>query len=166
MALAGFLAPSLRPYWAQYTAAGNYLPLLDASLDPVGRFIMQTALLLLVVVAVDRFTNGWTRKRELFSVLVILLGMILAGARSVETLPVWLLSGLLTGVLLLLAYIFVLRFNLALVPLAVSVMILLGEVKQGMAQPIPAALPGAAIAIVLTVLFAFYWQRKLAQGQA
>jgi hypothetical protein len=161
LALTSFLAPSLQPQWARYDAAGNYLPLLDASLDPVGRFIMQTALLLLVVVAVDRFTNGWTRKRELFSALVILLGMILAGARSVETLPVWLLSGLLTGVLLLLAYIFVLRFNLTLVPLAVSVMILLGEVKQGIAQPIPAALPGAIIAIVLTALFALYWQKKL-----
>lgn len=163
IALAGFLAPSLQPYWARYDAAGNYLPLLDASLDPVGRFIMQTALLLLVVVTVDRFTNGWTRRRELFSALVILLGMILAGARSVETLPVWLLSGLLMGVLLLLAYVFVLRFNLTLVPLAVSVMILLGEVKQGIAQPIPAALPGALIAIVSTALFALYWQKKLAQ---
>jgi hypothetical protein len=136
---------------------------LDASLDPVGRLIMQTALLLLVFVAVDRFTNGWTRKRELFSALLILLGMILAGARSVETLPVWILSGLLMGVLLLLAYIFVLRFNLTLVPLAVSVMILLGEVKQGVVQPIPAALPGAIIAIVLTTLFALYWLKKLAR---
>ncbi len=161
LALAGFLAPPLQPHWAQYSSAGNYLPLLDASLDPVGRFIMQTALLLLVVVAVDRFTGGWTRRKELFSALIILLGMILAGARSVETLPIWLMSGPLMGVLLLLAYIFVLRFNLTLVPLAVSVLILLGEVKQGIAQPIPAALPGAIIAIVLTVLLAFFWHKKL-----
>jgi hypothetical protein len=166
LALAGFLAPSLQPHWAQYHSAGNYLPLLDASLDPVGRLIMQTAPLLLVVVAVDRFTNGWSRKKAPFSALFILLGLILAGAKSVETLPFWLLSGLAMGVLLLLAYVFVLRFNLALVPLAVSVMILLGEVKQGIAQPIPAALPGAAVAIVLTVLFAFYWHKKLAQEQA
>jgi hypothetical protein len=165
LALAGFLAPSLQPQWAQYNSAGNYLPLLDASLDPVGRLIMQTALLLLVVVAVDRFTNGWSQKRVQLSALVILLGLILAGAKSVETIPVWLLSGLLMGVLMLLAYVFVLRFNLTLVPLAVSVMILLGELKQGIAQPIPAALPGAVVAIVLTALLAFYWQRKLAQAR-
>ncbi|MCI0697231.1 CPBP family intramembrane metalloprotease [candidate division KSB1 bacterium] len=162
LALAGFLAPSVQPQWARYDAAGNFLSLLDASLDPVGRFVMQTALLLLVIVAVDRFTNGWSRKKVLFSALVILLGMIMAGARSVETIPVWLLSGLLTGGLLLLAYIFVLRLNLALIPLAVSVMILLGEVKQGIAQPIPAARSGAIIAIVLTALFALYWLKKLA----
>ncbi|MGH7598130.1 MAG: CPBP family intramembrane glutamic endopeptidase [bacterium] len=165
LALADFLTPSLQPQWARYDAAGNYIPLLDAGLDPIGRFIMQTALLLLVVAAVDRFTNGWTRKRWLFSGLVILLGIILAGAKSVEALPVWLMSGLLMGVFMLSAYIFVLRFNLTLVPFAVGVMILLGEVKQGIAQPIPAALPGAIIAIVLTALFALFWQKKLAREQ-
>jgi hypothetical protein len=158
-----FFAPSLKPSWARYDAAGTYLPLLEASLDPIGRLIVQTALLLLVFAAVDRFTNGWTRKRVLFSALVILLGLFLAGARSVETLPFWSLSGLVMGALLLLAYIFVLRFDLALVPLAVGAVIILSELKQGIAPPIPAALPGAIIAVVLTALLAFYWLKKLAQ---
>ncbi len=166
LAAATFLAPSLKPSWAQYGAAGTFLPLLEASLDPLGRFIMQTALLLLVFTAVDRFTNGWTRKQVLFSALVVLLGVIFAGARSVETLPFWLVSGLATGVVLLLAYIFVLRFNLALVPAAVATMIILSELKQGMAQPVPAAFPGAIIAIILTALLAFYWLKKLATEPA
>jgi hypothetical protein len=106
---------------------------------------------------VDRFTNGWTKKQALFSALLILLGLVITGARSVETLPLWLLSGVLAGMVLLVAYVFVLRFNLALVPLAAAVVTVLSELKQGIDQPVPAALPGAIIAIILTGLFAFYW---------
>ncbi|MDZ7292926.1 MAG: CPBP family intramembrane metalloprotease [candidate division KSB1 bacterium] len=158
-----FFAPSLQPHWVKYGAAGNYWPLVEAALDPPGRLILQTTLLLLVFAAVDQFTAGWSRKRVLFSILVILLGLVFTGSRSVETLPFWLISGLLTGVVLLLAHVFVLRNNLALVPVAVSAMIVLSEVKQGLAQPVPAALPGAMIGIILTVLFAVYWHKKLAR---
>jgi hypothetical protein len=91
------------------------------------------------------------------------LGLIITGARSVETLPFWLLSGLLAGIFLLAAYVFVLRFNLALVPLAVALVTILNELKQGIAQPFPAALPGALIAIILSGLFAFYWFKRLQQ---
>jgi membrane protease YdiL (CAAX protease family) len=161
LALSTFLAPSLKPLWAKYDAAGTYLPLLEASLDPIAGYIFQTTLLLFIFAAVDRFTTGWSKKKALFSILVVLLGLVITGARSVETLPFWLLSGLLMGVVLLAAYIFILRFHLALVPLALGVVTVLTQLKQGIYQPIPAALPGAITAIILTGLFAFYWLKKL-----
>jgi membrane protease YdiL (CAAX protease family) len=162
LALIGFLAPSLRPLWGSYGAAGTYLPLLEVGLDPVGGFIMQTTLLLFIFAAVDHSTNSWSQRKALFSALFIVLGLIFAGARSVETIPFWLASGLVMGVILLGAYLFVFRFHLALVPLAMGVMTVLGVLKQGIYQSIPAALPGALIAIALIGLFAFYWFKKLA----
>jgi hypothetical protein len=94
------------------------------------------------------------------------VGLIIAGARSVETLPFWLLSGLAMGFILLLAYIFVLRFHLALVPLAAGVITILAALKQGIYQAVPAALPGVLIAMVLIDIVAFYWFKQLAQEKA
>jgi len=160
-ALSVFLMPANKPAWAQYAAAGTYVPLLEASLGPISGYLMQTTLLLLIFTAVDRFTNGWNRRQILFSVLLVLFGLILSGSRSVETIPSWLLSGLFMGAVLLAAYLLVFRFYPALVPLAFGVATILAQLKQGMVQPIPAALPGALIAIALTGLLAFYWFKQL-----
>ncbi len=165
-ALTVYFAPSLKPTWAAYDAAGTFLPLLETALDPLSQFLTQSTILLLVFTAMDRFTLGWTKRKVLFSVLLILVGLMMTGARSVETLPFWLLSGLAMGIILLLAYLFVLRFHLALVPLAAGAITVLAALKQGMYQAVPAALPGALIAAVLIGLVAFYWFKQLAQEQA
>jgi len=165
-ALSVFLTPSHKPLWASYDAAGTYVPMIAASLGPLNGYIMQTTLLLLIFTAVDRFTNGWSRRQALFSVLLVLFGLILTGSRSVETIPSWLLSGLFMGAVLLAAYLFVFRFYPGLVPLAFGVTTILTQLKQGMVQPIPAALPGALIAVAFTGLLAFYWFKQLAREQS
>jgi len=163
LTLTAYLAPSLKPVWANYDAAGTFLPLLETSLDPLGQYIFRTTLLLLIFAAADRLTNGWSKRKALFSGLFILLGLILAGSRSVEALPQWLLSGVLTGIVLLLAYIFVFRFSLALVPIAVGMIAMMSQLPPAIDRSIPLALPGAIIAIILTGVLAFYWHQQLAR---
>jgi membrane protease YdiL (CAAX protease family) len=165
-ALTVYFAPSLKPTWAAYDAAGTLLPFLEIALDPLSQFLTQGTMLLLVFTAMDRFTLGWTKRQALFSALLILVGLLMAGARSVETVPFWLLSGLAMGLILLLAYIFVLRFHLALVPLAAGAITVLAALKQGLYQAVPAALPGALIATVLISFVAFYWFKQLSQEQS
>jgi hypothetical protein len=71
---------------------------------------------------------------------------------------------LIAGAILLAAYVFVLRFNLALTPIAIGMITILGTLKQGLYQALPSAMPGALLASVLIGLFAFYWFTKLAQA--
>ncbi|MDZ7359735.1 MAG: CPBP family glutamic-type intramembrane protease [candidate division KSB1 bacterium] len=166
MALTVYFAPSLKPVWAAYDAAGTFVPLLKTALEPLSQFLTQGTILLLVFTAMDRFTLSWTKRKAWFSALLMLVGLIVAGARSVETLPFWLLSGVAMGLILLLAYVFVLRFHLALVPLAAGVITVLAALKQGIYQAVPAALPGALIATVLIGVVAFYWFKQLAREKA
>jgi hypothetical protein len=164
MAGTALLIPSRQPLWAPYADAGTYLPLLRMSLSPLGGFIFQTTLMLFVFAAVDRFTNGWSQRKTLFSILLILLGVVLTGVKSVETIPSFAGAGVIAGVILLAAYVFVLRFNLALTPIAIGMITILGTLKQGLYQALPSAMPGALLASVLIGLFAFYWFTKLAQA--
>ncbi|MFQ6673940.1 MAG: hypothetical protein ACE5GH_04040, partial [Fidelibacterota bacterium] len=92
---------------------------------------------------------------------LFVMGLVIAGAVSLESLSFWLVSGLVTGAVFLLAYIFVLRFRLSLLPLILGTLTILEEVKQGMYQAYPAALPGAFLAGVLVGLLSIYWFRKL-----
>ena len=160
-------APSLVPFWGVYSAAGNYLPLLAAGLSPLGDYIALSILFLLIFVAVDRFTQGWTQRRTLFSTVLVLLGLVIAGAGagSVESLPFLFVSGLISGLVLLLAYSVVLRFHLALIPLALAAVAIFNEVKEGIYQTHPAAIPGSIVAIILIGGVSVLWFRKLEAGR-
>lgn len=166
LGLASFLAPSLTPVWAKYDAAGTYVPALATALSPLVLYIVQTALLLFVFAAVDRLTHRWRARKILFSILLVFFGLVIAGLRSVETLPSWFLSGLITGGLLLVIYIFLLQFYLMLVPLAVATIAILSELKQGIDPAYPGVRLGVLLAIVLIGLMAFYWCKRLARDDA
>ena len=70
-ALAKSLAPSLAPTWPDYAPAGTYLPILSVALSPILRFIRMATLFLLLFSAMDRFSNGWNKRRLLLSILVM-----------------------------------------------------------------------------------------------
>ncbi len=163
-ALMAWAAPSLSPSWAQYAAVGGYLPVLAAGLGPLPGYIISATLFLLVFTAVDRFTRGWRHRRGLFSAALVLLGLVITGAGSIESLPFWLVSGLLAGGTLLLAYLLVLRFHIALIPLALAAMVILDELQQALYQAHPAAIPGAIAAAILMGGLAVFWVRKLGAG--
>jgi hypothetical protein len=68
--------------------------------------------------------------------------------------------------LLLGAYIWIIRYNLALLPFAVAGFVLLDRLGQAWLQAFPGALAGNIVAILLVFLFAAYWARILTDGPA
>ncbi len=158
--ISALFEPSLEPFWAKYSALSSFIPILGVGFNPLTGYIIGTTLFLLIFTAIARFSKGWTQRKILFSILLILLIFIITGA-SVNSLRFWLFSGLLTGIIYLLAYLFVFRFQLALVPLALGSVAVLGELKQGILNAHPSAIPGAILAIILIVLISIYWHNKL-----
>lgn len=151
---------SLEPYWADYDALSSYIPILDIGLSTVLAYVVATAFCFLIVATLDLFTCNWTRRRSLISILFVLLVLIGSGV-DVSSFREWLLSGLLTGIVCLLAYVHVLRFSWAMVPPAVASGLILHTLKEGLLWAHPAALSGAAVGIILIGLLSVYWHRIL-----
>ena len=76
--------------------------------------------MLLAVAVVQAVTAGWRRRLVAGSALLIGLGLVVAGSDSVETIPLWLADGAITGLVLLAAWVLVLRHQPALVPLVTA----------------------------------------------
>jgi hypothetical protein len=163
---AGRFEIPLAPLWADYGSAGSQLPWLGVALSGWISYVAETTFLVLLIVALDRFSRCWTRRRAFFVALLPVLGIAVAGAGSVESFPSWLISGVLTGALLLGAYIWIIRYNLALLPFAVAGFVLLDRLGQAWLQAFPGALAGNIVAILLVFLFAAYWARILTDGPA
>jgi hypothetical protein len=116
--------------------------------------------------AADKFTHQWTRRTLLLGALAILTGLLLAGMNSGPELALWAVSGTVTGLLLLAAYVFVLRFDITLAPVAVAVMVILGRVPEGLHRAFPGSLLGTALGIVLIAMISWWWFNELRRERA
>jgi hypothetical protein len=160
LALMTAFVPSLSPVWAEYRAASGNIPLLKAGLIPLKFYLGLTTIILFIFTAVDRLTNGWTRRKGVFAFGFIVLGVLVTGLR-IQSLSLWVIAGPLAGILFLLAYYFVFRFHLTLIPLTGATVTILYVCPQAIFHAYPAAIPGAVLAILCTSLLALYWYAQL-----
>jgi len=153
------MGSSLGPPWPDYSYAGAVLPFIGTVVAPVTGFMTRTLLLLLVCTVAGLGTSGWTRRTQLFATLLVLLGFLGAGAP--QGVVSWVASGLAVGALLLIAYRFVLRYDLAVLPVAVVTAAILGQTQGLLFEAYPGAVTGRSGAIVLLAGIALWWAIKL-----
>ena len=161
-ALSAALAPAKLPSWPSIGGAADTLPVLGAALGPVSSWVVATALMLLAVAVVQAVTAGWQRRLAAGCALLIGLGLVAAGSDSVETIPLWLADGATTGLVLLAAWVFVLRHQPALVPLMTAAGAVLSAIHDTVVNAFPGAAAGSLIGAVLVVAAAVWWYRRLA----
>ena len=152
------------PVWARTTdvaAAGTIAPVLQAAIDPITRVLMVSAVMLALLLAVDRLTAGWTRRRGLGVIALAIVGFLAGGAPAGAHISGWLAGSLVTAAALTFATVTLLRFDLTLVPLAVATMTAAGALARGMQRPYPGAFAGSAVAGVLVMLTGWWWFRAL-----
>jgi len=160
-ALAAALSPDLDPPWAGFGGAGDALPMISAALDPVQEWLTSTAFALLLFAAVHAATAGWQRRRLPLSLLMVAFGLVLSGAGGVETLPLWLLGGLATGLGLWAVYVLVVRFEPAVVPGLTAAMAVLSTVREGLLGAYPGVLAGSLVGAALVAVLAVGWTKRL-----
>lgn len=152
--------PSRSPTWGHYGAADRVLPVLDPALDSLLSYLLMTSFLLLVFLAVDHYTGSWSRRKGIFSTLLIVLGFVASGT-FVDTPLGWLVSGLTTGMILLLCYVLVFRFDLTLIPVSIAAVVILRQLQEGFYEAYPMAFAGAILAVILVALLGFHWWGRL-----
>ena len=157
--------PSFAPFWADYSAAGSYLPFLGLTLDTLFQYIFITSVLLLIYTGIDRFTKGWTQKNIVAILAMLVIGMGVAGIFSVESIPFWLVSGLLSGVVLIILYMLGFRYHLSFIPFASLAVIWLSVIKEMVFNAYPGVIVGAVVAINLVGILAVYWFLRLNAGR-
>jgi hypothetical protein len=147
--------------WPAYDAAGAAAPWLTTALGSLSAFITTATLMLLVFVGLHRWTAGWTTRRESTPVMLLLVGLILAGRQPLESITGWLLLGTLVGASLWVAYVWVLRFELSLIPPAAAVLAIAANLSRALGNAYPGAMAGSLVAVVLIAVAAVWWHRTL-----
>ena len=161
VALVGIVFGSSLPDWSAYGPASSVVPLLGAALDRVAQYLMLTLGALLVITSVNVLTEQWARRRVMGAALLMLVGMLLAPGKVPEDVISWVISGLVGGVFLLVAYAWVLRSRPALVVFATAAMIVPGLIGSGLDQAYAGALAGSLIGAIVISLLSWRWFETL-----
>jgi len=159
-------APPLDPAWPSLGEAGARLPLLATAVGPIGGWIGGTVFLLLVYAIVDAVSQGWVKKRLLMTATLVAAGFMIAGADGLQTVPRWVAEGALSGLVIWLAYVFVFRRHMALVPVAAAAISAVSILREGALRAYPGALSGSITAAILTVIIGVVWMILLTRDSA
>ena len=155
-----------QPSWSHYAPAGAYVPLFEVAFTPIVQFVLRTAFLVLVFGALDWFSNRWTRRRMLTVLALFGLGLSVGALSPNKDIVSWLIQGTVIGLALLAGYTLLIRFEPALIPLAVGMFHTLSVVEQGLHKAFTAALPGAGLAAILILWIAIVWSNRIRRGAA
>jgi hypothetical protein len=149
-ALARLAVPSTGPLWGNLAPAATLLPIAASALNPLSTMLNQALILSVVLWALAYKPRA--------SWFFIVMGFILAGL-SIETIPSWILVGVVTGIVLMIAHTLVLRHEPRLIIPMTATMVALAVVRDGLLGVYPSAMAGAILAVILIGLTVFLWLR-------
>jgi hypothetical protein len=143
------------PVWPSFAGAETILPAAAPPLAAIFSLGARTVVVGLVFSAADRISDGWSVHRAWAAVLLVGTGLLLGAGAPGASILAWASAGLLVGLLLLAAYVFVFRWDLSPLPLSVAMVVALGALAEGLTRPYPGALAGSILAAALVVALAW-----------
>ena len=157
LALAETVLGGSVPPWSAYGPASAPVPWLAAAIGPVHEYLVLSLAALLVVTSANTLTGHWTRRQVTAGVALACVGAVLAPGTLPRDLLSWAVVGLLSGALLVGAYVWVLRDRPALVVPAAAAMTVPGVLNRGLDQAYDGVLMGSLLGGALVSCIAWRW---------
>ena len=157
LAAAGSALGGALPQWSSYVGASAVAPWLAMAVEPVQGYLTLAVMALLVVTSANTLSAHWTRRQTVVAVALVLVGAVLAPGTSPDDLVARAILGLLSGALLLGAYVWVLRDRPALVVLAAAAMTVPEVLERGLDQAYGGALVGSLLGAAVVSCIAWRW---------
>jgi hypothetical protein len=157
------------PLWARLPdvdGAGAVLPVVQAAVEPLPGLLIAFAVVLSLLLLVNRLTVSWTRRRAAGMIVLMLVGGLAAGGPAGLHAGPWAAGALITSAALLFAYATLLRFDLTMVPLVLGTMSAVGALANGIGRAYPGALAGSLAGAVLAWALGWWWFRELRRARS
>ncbi len=149
--------PSVAPLWGYYNAMGTTLPLLGFTLHYIMQFLIYTLALSLCVIGLNYITDTGQRRLGVAGVSCVIMSLTMTGMQSLETVPYWIISSIVLGIIMVAVWYFMLRFAYATVPLAIAISFSLSIAQQMVFNLLPHVWLTGLLAILTILGLAVYW---------
>ena len=153
-------APSIEPFWGDFSSLGSYIPTLAVILDAMAKFLLQTIFILLMIHLlniVKKTKTGYA----LQIIIMMVLGFAIMGAQPILTLNHYFLSGLAVGLFLIVTYYAVLAYIPAITPWVTGTALALALAQQALLNLYPTSMTANILAIIIVYVAAWVWHRAM-----
>ncbi|HSC25429.1 MAG TPA: CPBP family intramembrane glutamic endopeptidase [Candidatus Babeliales bacterium] len=148
---------STMPLWPHYMPLNYSLPLIANLFITIANYVQITLIFSLLYIMFDGITQQWRQRQWLVAVILVLCGIALSALSSLAMIPVWIFVGTLVGLLLLVTYMYIIRYDYSLIPLATGSFIVLQIIQQGIFNAYPGAMFEAGINACTIVVISAVW---------
>jgi hypothetical protein len=128
-ALLGRLTPDMAPSWPSYKIEELWVPWLGRVSGTLTSGLMVMTVTVIMLYWIDRLTAGWTRRRALGVLVLVLAQAAIAAANADQWIDV-IAAGVVGGALATLIYATVLRFDLRIAPALIAVQMVVGFIDD------------------------------------
>lgn len=166
LAAAGILAsidsfaPKTGPYWIDIEALNSFSPFIGSLLYEFPEIIFSPALMIVIFSGIHTLSKGYTIRKSVSVFAFLILGLALTSSSAGS--PVfWIVSGLLTGGLMLGAYLVFIRYHFEWLPWSFGLFTVFAAIRAAVSAPYPGAVAGSILSAVACAVFFYYWYRRL-----
>lgn len=156
-----YFGPSLEPLWADYTALGNYFPIIAPTITALTKLTFASSLFLLLCTAIDQWTSGFTRNRFIGAFVLIIFTLIVTGLQMPTDYTFWVISGIILGTVITILYAFIIHFDHTVIPLIVGITTIAGLAQQAVFNAYPMALVAHLFASIFVLSISVLWWKQL-----
>lgn len=128
-ALLGRLSPDMAPSWPTYKVEELWVPWLGRVTGTLTSGLGVMTVVVIMLYWIDRLTAGWTRRRALGVLVLVLAQAAIIGANADQWIDI-IVAGVVGGALATLVYATVLRFDLRVAPALIAVQMVVGSIDD------------------------------------
>ncbi len=161
LALEAALGRGGAPVWLNVAPVQAAVPFLSEVTAPAAAFLIRAATLGMALVLTHQLTRGWTQRRALAGAALFVVGTFVGQTGYAASPATFLIQGAISGALLVIVYVFALRFDLTLVPVMAATLAALTALRGGLAMAHGTALAGSIAGALLVAAIAAAWRRAL-----
>lgn len=152
--------PQLEPNWLSFEFLNGKLPWLLLAIKNSLYILILPAFVFLLFLGIHKFTNAWTQSRWIGFLFALGTG-IAYSALSYKTLASCLISGIITGSLLLLGYLYFGRFNFEIVPLGFGLAPFFQFIKEAIILNSVSTYLACMLSLIIAISILAYWQNSI-----
>ena len=153
--------PSIEPLWPTYEPLNSFLPFFETLTLYVIHYFSITFFFLILFTIIDYNTKGFRSQKIIYSLLLLSYGLIFTGIYAIPTIPYWIIHGILFGLILLISYNFIIRYDFALIPLTTAAFISTQAAQQAFFNCYPTVQFAVIVTIIIINSIAIYCFRKM-----
>ena len=161
LAVITWLIPSLSPTWANFMPLGFAFPGISDISSQLVLYITTTINLMLFIAISDLATSHWKRLRFVGVGIFFVAGFVRAGLINSYNIPLLIATGLLVSLILVCGYLFAIRFDYSIVPIATGTYAILQLMQQLIFNAYPYAIIANIASILLITGVSWYWHTQM-----